>query len=50
MFGRRIWKSFEIRLHIKTGLGIKNHVVDPNSGVENEILWLIFLGQFKQET
>ena len=39
-----------MNLHIKTGSGIKNYVLDPNSDVENENLWLIFGDKFEQKT
>ena len=39
-----------MNLHIKTGLGIKNYVLDPNSNVEYEFFWLNFRGNFEQKT
>ena len=39
-----------MNLHLKTGLGNKNYVLDPNSDVENEFFWLIFCGKFEQKT
>ena len=35
-----------MNLHLKTGLGNKNYVLDPNSDVENGFFWPIFLWQF----
>ena len=37
-------------LHIKTGLGIKNYVLDPNWDVENEKFWTDFCDKFEQQT
>ena len=34
-----------MNLHIKSGLGIKNYVLDPNSDVENENFLTDFLWQ-----
>ena len=39
-----------MNLHLKTGLGNKNYVLDPNSDVENEFFWLIFCGKSEQKT
>ena len=39
-----------MNLHLKTGLGNKNHVLDPNSDVENENFLTDFLGKFEQKT
>ena len=39
-----------MNLDIKTGLGIKSYVLDPNSNVEYEMSWLIFRGKFEQKT
>ena len=39
-----------MNLHLKTGLGNKNYVLDPNSDVENEFFGLIFYGKFEQKT
>ena len=35
-----------MNLHLKTGLGNKNYVLDPNSDVENEFFLTDFLWQF----
>ena len=35
-YGETIRNPFGANRHIKTGLGIKNYVKDPNSDVENE--------------
>ena len=37
-------------LLIKTGLPIKNYVLDPNSDVKDEFFLLIFRGKFEQKT
>ena len=39
-----------MNLHIKSGLGIKNYVLDPNSEVENENFLTDFRGKFEQKT
>ena len=39
-----------MNLHLKTGLGNKNYVLDPNSDVENEFFLPIFCGNFEQKT
>ena len=38
-----------VNSHISTGLGIKNHVWDPNFDVENENITTNFRGKFKQK-
>ena len=40
-----------MNLHIKTGLGIKNYVLDPYSDVEDEIFFYwFFLANFSKNT
>ena len=39
-----------MNLHLKTGLGNKNYVLDPNSDVENEFFLTDFFGNFEQKT